>query len=103
MALVSAPSEALMESVLAEDLPARRNEWTKAPPMPFPQTPEGFKAFVNSRDFGIFCRLLVGSARDQPRPVVAHIAPSPRGPPTRADVYRNGVRGTRQRLRMRIG
>ena len=53
LALVSAPSGALTESVLAEDLPARRNEWTKAPPIPFPQTPEGFKVFVNSRDFGI--------------------------------------------------
>ena len=53
LAIAIAPSGALAESVLAEDLPARRDEWTKAPPMPFPQTPEGFKAFVNSRDFGI--------------------------------------------------
>ena len=54
LALVIAPSGALAESVFARDLPAsRQHEWTKAPPMPFPQTPEGFKAFVNSRDFGM--------------------------------------------------
>ena len=54
LAIAIAPTGALAQSVFARDLPAsRQHEWTKAPPMPFPQTPEGFKAFVNSRDLGM--------------------------------------------------
>ena len=50
-ALIAAPGYAFG---LAENLPAsRQNEWTKAAPLPFKPTPEDFKAFVNSGEFGM--------------------------------------------------
>ena len=76
--LAASPTGAFADWVPAESLPAsRQKEWTKAAPLPFTPTPEGFKAFVNRRDFGFKvlkaerCEFMEGRA------LIKHISESP--------------------------